>query len=119
MAMAFFATEFFATAFFATALFATGVSWMRQVGHTLGLAHNFMGSTACPGSNSDRAAGQAGSCVETVMDYPGPMVGLDPAGRCHPLLRCLRRCPVACLHGLRGLLAPTVCLTLFVHRHCA
>jgi hypothetical protein len=52
----------------------------HEVGHTLGLAHNFMGSAACAGSNSDRAAGRGGgSCIETVMDYPGPMIGLDAA----------------------------------------
>ena len=46
----------------------------HEVGHTLGLAHNFMGSVACAGSNADRATGRGGSCIESVMDYPGPMV---------------------------------------------
>ena len=40
----------------------------HEVGHTLGLAHNFAGSTSSTGMNS-------------VMDYPPPLVTLDPQGR--------------------------------------
>jgi hypothetical protein len=39
----------------------------HEVGHTLGLAHNFAGST--------------GSGMNSVMDYPPPLVTLDPEGR--------------------------------------
>lgn len=51
----------------------------HEVGHTLGLAHNYMGSTytGCP-EFSSHAGGQG--CDATVMDYPAPMVELSSSG---------------------------------------
>lgn len=48
----------------------------HEVGHTLGLAHNYMGSTytGCPEFTS-HLGGQG--CDATVMDYPAPMVELS------------------------------------------
>ena len=51
----------------------------HEVGHTLGLAHNYMGSTytGCP-EFSSHSEGEG--CDATVMDYPAPMVELSPSG---------------------------------------
>ena len=51
----------------------------HEVGHTLGLAHNYMGSTytGCPEYSTH--SGTQG-CDATVMDYPAPMIELGTAG---------------------------------------
>ncbi len=70
----------------------------HEVGHTLGLAHNYMGSTytECP-EFSTHSGGQG--CDATVMDYPAPMVELSSSGEllataaCESLRCC---CTVLC-----------------------
>ena len=49
----------------------------HEVGHTLGLAHNFMGSVACAGSNADRATGRGGSCICSTSRIERASVSLD------------------------------------------
>ena len=53
---------------------------MHEVGHTLGLRHNFRGSAGANARSSPTAAGPASHGLGvSVMDYSPPALALDPA----------------------------------------
>ena len=55
---------------------------MHEVGHTLGLRHNFKSSTAVPyGELNNRALAEANGLSGSIMDYMPPNIALDRAGQ--------------------------------------
>lgn len=53
---------------------------MHEVGHTLGLRHNFQSSTACPRDRlTDNGYLQEHGLLGSVMDYDTPNIGPDPS----------------------------------------
>lgn len=57
---------------------------MHEVGHTLGLRHNFKGSSAIPYDQlNDEAFTQEHGLTLSVMDYAGTNVALDPKAQGH------------------------------------